>query len=130
MAKVVVVTGAGAGVGRATVREFARHGYDVGLIARDAARLDQAAAELRAMGVRALPLPLDVADADAVEAAADRVEAELGPIDVWVNGAMATVFAPVRETTPDEFRRATEVTYLGSVWGTMAALRRMLPRAR
>lgn len=130
MAKVVVVTGAGAGVGRATVREFARHGYHVGLIARDAARLEQAAAELRGMGVRALPLPLDVADAEAVEAAADRVEAELGPIDVWVNGAMATVFAPVRETTPEEFHRATAVTYLGTVHGTMAALRRMRRRRR
>ena len=97
MAKIVVVTGAGAGVGRATVEEFARQGYDVALLSRDANRLEQAAEMLRGHGVRALPIPTDVADMSAVEAAADKVEAELGPIDVWVNVAMATVFAPVSQ---------------------------------
>ncbi len=130
MAKVVVITGAGAGVGRATAAEFARQGWDVALLARDEARLERAAGELRATGVRALPLSCDVADADAVEAAADRVEAELGPIDVWINNAMATVFAPVADVTPEEFRRGTEVTYLGTVHGTQAALKRMRPRGR
>ena len=128
MAHVVVVTGAGAGVGRATVREFARRGCDVGLISRDQGRLEAAAAELRAMGVRACPVVADVADADAIEAAADRIEQELGPIDVWVNNAMATVFAPVHETDAREFQRGTEVTYLGTVHGTMAALKRMRRR--
>jgi short-subunit dehydrogenase len=126
--KVVVITGAGAGVGRATAREFAHERYDVGLLGRDPERLEHAAAELRDLGVRALAVPTDVADADAVEAAAARVEAELGPIDVWVNNAMATVFAPVSDTDAAEFRRGTEVTYLGTVHGTMAALRRMRPR--
>ena len=130
MPKIVVITGAGAGVGRATAEEFARQGFDVALLARDADRLEQAAAELRGRGVRALPIPTDVADADAVEAAADRVEAELGPIDVWVNVAMATVFAPVRKLTAAEFERGTRVTYLGQVHGTMAALKRMSGRNR
>jgi NAD(P)-dependent dehydrogenase (short-subunit alcohol dehydrogenase family) len=128
--KIVVITGAGAGVGRATVREFAEHGCDVALLSRDPGRLEDAAAEARDHGVRALPIPTDVADADAVEAAADRVEAELGPIDVWVNVAMATVFAPVAQLTPDEVKRGTEVTYLGQVHGMMAALKRMTPRNR
>ena len=130
MGKVVVVTGAGAGVGRAAATEFARHGCDVALLSRDPARLDHAAAELRRFGVRALPIPTDVADAAAVEAAADRVEQELGPIDVWVNVAMATVFAPVHELKPEEFERGTKVTYLGQVHGAMAALKRMRPRNR
>ena len=130
MAKIVVITGAGAGVGRATATEFARQGCDVALLSRDPARLERAAAELRAMGVRALPIPTDVADADAVEAAADRVEAELGPIDIWVNNAMTTIFAPFLEITPEEFKRATEVTYLGQVYGTLAALKRMHSRNR
>jgi short-subunit dehydrogenase len=127
---IVVITGAGAGVGRATVREFARGGCDVALLSRDPGRLEQAADEARAFGVRALPIPTDVADADAVEAAADRVEAELGPIDVWVNVAMATVFAPVAYLTPAEVARGTAVTYLGQVHGMMAALRRMRLRDR
>ncbi|MBV8395531.1 MAG: SDR family NAD(P)-dependent oxidoreductase, partial [Actinobacteria bacterium] len=124
--RVVVVTGASAGVGRATARAFAREGYAVGLIARGRERLDAAHRELD----RAHAVSVDVADADGVERAAQEIEDALGPIDVWVNNAMATVFAPIMETTPDEFRRATEVTYLGSVWGTQAALRRMKPRGR
>jgi short-subunit dehydrogenase len=125
VAKVVVITGASAGVGRATARAFAHQRCDVGLIGRDAERLEQTAAELRDLGVRAVAVPADVADAAAVEAAADAIEQALGPIDVWVNNAMATVFAPVSDTTEEEFRRATEVTYFGTVHGTMAALRRM-----
>ena len=128
MPKVVVITGAGAGVGRAAVEEFARHGYDVALLSRDPARLERAAADVRRHGVRALPIPTDVADAAAVEAAAARVEEELGPIDVWVNVAMATVFAPVSAMTAEEFERGTRVTYLGQVHGTMSALRRMRTR--
>lgn len=128
MAKVVVITGAGAGVGRATAREFAHQRCDIGLLGRDAERLEHAAAELRDLGVRALAVPTDVADAEAVEAAAARIEEELGPIDVWVNNAMATVFAPVADTDAAEFKRSTEVTYLGTVHGTMAALRHMRPR--
>ncbi len=130
MPKIVVVTGAGAGVGRATVEEFARQGYDVALLSRDVNRLEAAAAALRRYGVKALPIPTDVADAAAVEAAATRVEEELGPIDVWVNVAMATVFAPVSKLTAQEFERGTRVTYLGQVHGTMAALSRMRSRNR
>ena len=128
--EVVVVTGASAGVGRAAVRRFAADGASIGLIARGKERLEAAAQEVESAGGRALVLPLDVADHGAVEAAADQVEEELGPIDVWVNNAMVTVFAPIARLTPDEYQRVTEVTYLGSVWGTMAALRRMLPRDR
>jgi short-subunit dehydrogenase len=129
MPKVVVVTGASAGVGRATVEEFAKHGYDVALLAREPARLERAAADLRAVhGVRTLAIPTDVADAEAVEAAASRVETELGPIDVWVNVAMATVFAPVSKLTAQEIERGTRVTYLGQVHGMMAALSRMRQR--
>src|SRR3954451_16448385 len=104
---IVVVTGASAGVGRAAVRAFGEQGFDVGLIARGDAGLEAAADEVRSLGHRALVLPLDVSDADAVEAAADRVERELGPIDVWVNDAMESVFAKVADTTPDEYRRVT-----------------------
>ncbi len=130
MPGIVVVTGAGAGVGRATAEEFARRGYDVALLSRDPGRLEEAAAGLRRHGVRALPIPTDVADAGAVEAAADRVEAELGPIDIWVNVAMATVFAPVAKLTAAEVERGTRVTYLGQVHGMMAALSRMRTRNR
>jgi NADP-dependent 3-hydroxy acid dehydrogenase YdfG len=128
--EVVVVTGASAGVGRAAARAFAREGSAVALLARGEERLEAARRELEGFGARAIAIPTDVADAEQVDAAAARAERELGPIDCWVNNAMATVFAPIRLTTPDEFRRATEVTYLGSVWGTMAALDRMLPRDR
>jgi NAD(P)-dependent dehydrogenase (short-subunit alcohol dehydrogenase family) len=128
--EVVVITGASAGVGRAVVRRFARRGCKVAVIARGRERLESAAAEVEDAGGKSLVLPLDVADADAVEAAAARVEDELGEIDIWVNDAMATVFAPFLEIEPDEYRRATEVTYLGTVWGTQSALRRMKPRDR
>jgi short-subunit dehydrogenase len=129
MPKIVVVTGASAGVGRATVEEFAKHGYDVALLARDPDRLQRVAGQLQsAHGVRALAIPTDVADAEAVEAAATQVETELGPIDVWVNVAMATVFAPVSKLTAQEVERGTRVTYLGQVHGMMAALSRMRVR--
>src|SRR3954471_12585120 len=128
--KVVAVTGASAGVGRATVRELARQGAAVGLIARGAERLHAAAAEVRAAGARACVAPADVSDAEAVERAAQRIEAELGPIDVWVNSTMTAVLAEVADTSAAEFKRVTEVTYLGSVHGVQAALRRMLPRDR
>ncbi|MFP3563387.1 SDR family oxidoreductase [Paraburkholderia sp. SIMBA_030] len=128
--KVVVITGASAGVGRATALAFSRRGAHVALIARDQAALNDTANQLRGFGVRAMPIALDVSDADALEAAAGRVEADLGPIDVWVNNAMLTVFGPLASLTPDEFSRVTHVTYLGYVWGTMAALRRMMPRNR
>jgi NAD(P)-dependent dehydrogenase (short-subunit alcohol dehydrogenase family) len=130
MSTTVVITGAGAGVGRATARAFAERGCNVGLLARDADRLNAAAEEIRSKGGRACPVPTDVSDPDAVEAAADQIERELGPIDVWVNDAMVTIFAPVHAITPAEFRHQTEVTYLGTVYGTMAALKRMRPRAR
>jgi short-subunit dehydrogenase len=126
--KVVVVAGASAGVGRATVRELARQGADVGLIARGEDRLAAAAEEVRGLGRRACAAPADVADAEQVERAAQRIEAELGPVDVWINVAMTAVLAEVMDTTPEEFLRVTQVTYLGSVHGTQAALRRMVPR--
>jgi NAD(P)-dependent dehydrogenase (short-subunit alcohol dehydrogenase family) len=128
--RVVVITGASAGVGRATARRFAEEGNAIALVARGEERLGAAAREVEALGGRALTLPLDVADPEALEAAAEQAEAELGPIDVWVNNAMATVYGPVAQLTPEEFRRVNEVTFLGSVWGTMAALRRMLARDR
>ncbi|WP_372459185.1 SDR family oxidoreductase [Streptomyces huiliensis] len=126
--KVVVVTGASGGVGRATARAFAARGDSVALLARGRKGLDAAAEEVGKAGGRALAIPVDMADAHAVREAANRVEEEFGPVDVWVNNAFATVFAPFVEIQPDEFRRTTEVTYLGYVYGTQAALSRMLPR--
>ena len=129
-AGVVVITGASSGVGRATAIAFARGGFNVGLIARGRDGLEGAKRDVEAAGSRALVLPLDVADAQAVSEAADRVIAQWGKIDVWVNDAMATIFSPVHEIEPDEFRRVTEVTYLGQVYGTMAALKHMRQRNR
>jgi NAD(P)-dependent dehydrogenase (short-subunit alcohol dehydrogenase family) len=128
--KVVVVTGASAGVGRAVVREFASEGASIGLIARGRGRLESAKQEVEARGGKALVIPADVADANLIDQAAAQVEREFGPIDVWVNDAMTTIFAPVEKITPQEFKRTTEVTYLGFVYGTMAALKRMKERNR
>jgi short-subunit dehydrogenase len=128
--RVVVITGASAGVGRATALEFARHGVRVALIARDEQALEHAAAEVRAHGVRAVAIALDVSASGALDDAAARIEATLGPIDVWVNNAMLTTFAPISAMSEQDFRRITDVTYLGFVWGTMAALKRMTPRDR
>ena len=130
VSRTVVITGASAGIGRAAVRRFACEGYNVGLIARGRDGLEAAAAEVRNSGRRALVFPCDVADADAIENAARETEEELGPLDVWVNNAMVSVFSPIKEMTPAEFKRVTEVTYLGYVYGTLSALRRMLPRDR
>jgi NAD(P)-dependent dehydrogenase (short-subunit alcohol dehydrogenase family) len=127
---VAVVTGASAGVGRATAIEFARRGYDVGLIARGAAGLQAAADDVQQQGGSAVAVAADIADHAAVDAAASTFERELGPIDVWVNNAMTTVFAPVSELSAAEIERATDVTYLGQVHGTLAALERMRPRDR
>lgn len=128
--EVVVITGASAGVGRAAVREFARHGAWIGLVARGRDGLESARREVEAEGGKALVLPTDVADPGQVEAAAQGVEDNLGPIDIWVNNAMTSVFSPIKQMTPDEFERVTEVTYLGYVYGSLAALKRMLPRDR
>jgi short-subunit dehydrogenase len=127
---VVVVTGASAGVGRAVVRAYARRGARIGLLARGRDRLEATRREVETAGGCALVVPVDVADAAMVEAAAQTVEDAFGPIDVWINNAMVSVFSPVRTTPAEEFRRVTEVTYLGYVHGTLAALRRMLPRDR
>ena len=126
--EIVVVTGGSAGVGRATVREFATAGADVAVLARGQERIDAACAEVEAMGRRALGISVDVADGGAVEKAAARIEAELGPIDIWVNNAFAGIFSPFMEMTPEEYQRVTDVTYMGQVHGTRAALKRMLPR--
>jgi NAD(P)-dependent dehydrogenase (short-subunit alcohol dehydrogenase family) len=128
--EVVVVTGASAGVGRAIAHAFAKRGAHIGLVARGEEGLDGARREVESLGGKALVLPTDIVDHEQVEAAAEAVESEYGPIDVWVNDAMATVFAPFIEVTPEEFKRATEVTYLGAVYGTMSALKRMAPRDR
>jgi len=128
--KVVVVTGASAGVGRAAAAAFGAEGARVALLARGDEGLEAAAKEVEHAGGSGLGIPTDVSDAARVEAAADRAERELGPIEVWVNDAMTSVFAPVWEIDPEEFRRVTEVTYHGVVYGSMAALRRMRPRGR
>lgn len=128
--KVVVITGASAGVGRATARAFAAQGARIGLIARNAEALEAAKGEVEARGGEAVVAVADMADADAVERAAQQIENAFGPFDVWVNNAMASVLGPIREVPAEEFRRVTEVTYLGVVHGTQAALRRMLPRDR
>lgn len=128
--RVVVVTGASAGLGRAIVREFANKGADVALIARGIEGLEGAKREVEAAGGRALIFPVDVSDAAAVENAAEETERQLGPIDVWVNNAMNSVFSPVKKMTPDDYKRVTEVTYLGQVYGALSALKRMMPRDR
>ncbi|HZD49503.1 MAG TPA: SDR family oxidoreductase, partial [Silvibacterium sp.] len=123
-----VVTGSSAGLGRAIAHEFAKQGARIGLISRDKDALDATAEEVKQLGGRPLAIAVDVSDAAAVEEAASRVERELGPINVWVNDAMVSVFSPVKEMQPDEYRHVTEVNYLGYVYGTLAALKRMLPR--
>ena len=128
--EVVVITGASAGVGRATAQRFARHGARIGLLARGLDGLEAARRDVEKLGGKALVIPVDVANADKVEAAAAQIESELGEIDIWINNAMASVFSPIKKMTPEEFRRVTEVTYLGYVYGTLAALKRMLPRDR
>src|SRR5579885_2763584 len=128
--EVVVITGASAGVGRAAVRRFAREKARIGLLARGVDGLEAARAEVEQAGGKRIVIQTDVAYADQVEAAAEKVEREFGPIDIWVNDAMVTVFAPFLEITPEEYHRATEVTYLGFVYGTMSALKRMVPRDR
>jgi short-subunit dehydrogenase len=124
----VVITGASAGLGRAAAREFGRHGAKVGLLARGIEGLEGAKREIESMGGTALAIPTDVADSEAVEHAAALVEERLGPINIWVNNAMTSVFSPVKQMKPEEYKRVTEVTYLGVVYGTLAALKRMLPR--
>jgi NAD(P)-dependent dehydrogenase (short-subunit alcohol dehydrogenase family) len=128
--KVVVITGASAGVGRATARRLAKDGAQIALIARGRDGLEGARKEVEEFGGRAIVVMVDVADAGQVEAAAAQIERELGEIDIWINNAMVSVFSPIKEMTPEEFRRVMEVTFLGSVYGTLAALKRMLPRDR
>ena len=128
--QVVVITGASAGVGRAIAREYGKRRARVGLIARGIDGLNAAKREIEELGGQALVVPLDVSDHDAVEEAAQQIEEAFGPIDVWINNAMASVFSPIADLKPDELRRVTDVTYHGYVWGTMAALRRMRPRDR
>jgi NADP-dependent 3-hydroxy acid dehydrogenase YdfG len=128
--KVVVVTGASAGLGRAIAHAYAQQGDKVALLARNPEALEAAAEECRALGGEALAIPTDVSDADAVERAAMQAEQQLGPIDIWVNDAMVSVFSPVKEMEASDYKRVTDVLYLGFVYGTLAALRRMLPRDR
>lgn len=126
--EVVMITGASAGLGRAITREFARRGARLGLIARDEDRLESAVREAQKLGGQAIALPADVADAEEVQKAGDRLEQEFGPFDIWINNAMATVFGRFDSITPQEYARVTEVTYLGTVWGTMVALKSMKAR--
>ncbi len=126
--KVVVITGASAGLGRAIAREFAREGADIALIARGKEGLEGAAREVEKLGGRAIIFSIDVSDAKAVDMAASETENVYGPIDVWVNNAMTSVFSPVMEMEPEEYKRVTEVTYLGQVYGAISALKRMFPR--
>ncbi len=125
-----MITGASAGVGRAAAQAFGKRKARIGLMARGRDGLEAAKREIEASGGEALVLPLDVSDHDAVDHAASEVENAFGPIDIWVNNAMLSVFSPIMEMKPEEYRRVTEVTYLGYVWGTLAALRRMKPRDR
>lgn len=126
--EIVVVTGASAGLGRAIVRAFAREGAHLGLIARGREGLEGTRSEVEHMGGQAVICPADVADSEQIEAATDAIEKHLGPIDIWVNNAMVSVLSPIKAMTAAEFKRVTEVTYLGYVYGTLAALKRMLPR--
>jgi NAD(P)-dependent dehydrogenase (short-subunit alcohol dehydrogenase family) len=128
--EVVVITGASAGIGRAVAQAFAKRGARIGLIARGRAGLEAARRDVESLGGEAIVLPLDVSDADAIERAASTVEERFGPIDIWINNAMLSVFSPIMEMTADDYRRVTDVTYHGYVWGTLAALRRMKPRDR
>ena len=127
---IVVVSGASAGIGRATARRFAQAGWSIAVLARGTDGLQGAVREIERCGARAMAIPLDVADEAAIEAAADRIESEWGPIDVWINNAMVTTYCEFMDMSAQDFRRATEVTYFGSVWGMRAALKRMLPRDR
>jgi NAD(P)-dependent dehydrogenase (short-subunit alcohol dehydrogenase family) len=126
--RTIVITGASAGVGRATARAFAREGARLGLLARGRDGLEAAKREVTQLGGEAVAVSADVANAEEIENAAEEIERRLGPIDVWVNNAMVSVFSPIKEMTAEEFKRVTEVTYLGCVYGTLSALRRMLPR--
>lgn len=128
--KVVVITGGTMGIGRAAAVAFAQEGWSVAILARGETRLRSTEAEIRGLGARALGISCDVTDADAIDAAASLIEEELGPIEAWVNNAMATVIAPAASVTPSDYRRVTEVTYLGQVFGTLAALKFMKPRDR
>lgn len=128
LSNIVVITGASGGVGRATAREFARRGYKIALLARGKEGLEGASKDVEALGGVALPIEVDLADAKQVDAAATRIEQELGPISIWVNNAMNSVFSPVKEMKPEEYKRVTEVTYLGQVYGTLAAYERMRKR--
>jgi NAD(P)-dependent dehydrogenase (short-subunit alcohol dehydrogenase family) len=127
---VVVITGASAGVGRATARKFAKHGARIGLIGRGLDGLEAARKEVEDLGGKAIVVSADVANPDRMETAAAQIEAELGKINIWINNAMTSVFSPIKEMKSEEFRRVTDVTYLGCVYGTLAAMRRMLPRDR